>query len=196
MLKSTLRGFTIIELAISVAVLSVVASIFAPVIGQGIDAILITRSKEQMGQETRFAMNWITNDLMNNCFIIADLPKPTEQYYPRIGCWTTADQNFYVQYWRGFPVNPLTLVRRTTDITTTPSTIVESVLTNKLRSLDIRGYRANFGYGMIPLAFSNDNWTSLDQVKIIEIRLSIWEDSTQTKYHDLVTRIHPRLLPQ
>jgi prepilin-type N-terminal cleavage/methylation domain-containing protein len=183
MLKSTLRGFTIIELAISVAVLSVVASIFAPVIGQGIDAILITRSKEQLAQEAHLAMSWITEDLKNNCAEITGLTSTA------IACDKPNSGSF--DYFTWSPSGILQLDRINNGVT-------QALVVKPIRFFQVKGYRA---VGSVPNdEIPNDYWGdwpnfpdfAITDVKIVQIYLSVGDEQN---HYELMTAIHPRLIP-
>lgn len=56
-------GYTLVELSIAVAVLAVLAGVFAPVISQGIDAMLAIKDKEVLLNEASLAMQWMSNEL-------------------------------------------------------------------------------------------------------------------------------------
>jgi type II secretory pathway pseudopilin PulG len=65
--RNSSRGFSFVDLCISIAVLAVVAGLFAPVIAQGIDAMLISRAQAQLSQEARLAMNFILGKMRDEC---------------------------------------------------------------------------------------------------------------------------------
>jgi len=91
-----MRGFTFIEVAISVAVLAILATVAAPIIAQGIDAIVTTRTQETLMQDARFAMNWMVEELKNNCqeLINVDGSIPLLSFYP-----DASDHTKYIVYY-------------------------------------------------------------------------------------------------
>lgn len=60
--KRNKSGFSLIELSIAVAVLAVLAGVFAPVISQGIDVMLTIRTKEILLSDANLAMRFMTAD--------------------------------------------------------------------------------------------------------------------------------------
>jgi len=191
------KGFTFTELAISVAVLAILAGVAAPVISQGIDAILLSRNKEQILQEARVSLQWMASELRDRCTAITTFSTSNRRYI-RFTSNSTFDP--CVEYeWLPGSAN-LELRRRAYDASCSALSY-DSILATGVELFQIKCLPATTGTSM----YMQDAYTTLNDIdllspsppgpiKIIQILLRVSNPATNSRI-DLITRIKPRNFP-
>ncbi|MEW6009054.1 MAG: type II secretion system protein [Candidatus Omnitrophota bacterium] len=166
-------GFTLIELVISIAVLSIIAAVLAPIIIQSIDLFLMTRVQEELAHEAGFALSWMSEEIKTKCISITAISANSITF-------NTNDSNISINYL--WDTNAKQLIR------TAEGSAGQDILAQRVRFFEFRG----FAPGDFNISAGT---TILADIKVVQMRVMV-EDSTGTKAYELATRIMPRYLPR
>lgn len=168
---SRLRGFTLIEMVTSIAVLSIIAVVLGPITVQSIDLFLMTRIQEELAHETGFALSWMSEEIKTKCINITAIS-------PNSITFNTNDSNISIDY--SWDSNTKQLIR------TSQGGAGQDILAQRVRFFEFKGFVA----GDLNI---NGGTYDTSIIKVIQMRIMV-EDSTTTKAYQLVTRIKPRYL--
>lgn len=205
-------GTSLLEVSIAIAVLSVLAGVTAPIIAQGIDAALLSRSQTQLLHDGRLALNSIVEDLKNKNIYLTNASGSSLTFliyntYP-------SDLESYVSYSRvQYASNPNRFELRRSVSTwngTGYDPSVNYTLARDVKSFSVVGYPA-IGYpgssygGQTPANIFVPAWgtaqcncpgacsaCSTSDFAYIQIYLSLEESPNSPNNTSFVTRFSPR----
>ncbi len=177
-----LKGFTLIEMVISIVVLGIVGAVLTPTISQAIDLFLMTRTQEVLARESRFALNWMSEEIKTNCETIDFISATRLKFTTCLTCDPVNKKVIYI--WDN-----------TQDVLTR---IVTDLAEGILESDDILAEKVTFAEFSLFNTFNlntgaGETGSVPAGVNLVQIRLDI-EDATGTKTYNLVTRVMPRNL--
>ncbi|MBU2541059.1 MAG: type II secretion system GspH family protein [Candidatus Omnitrophica bacterium] len=175
------KGFTLIEMVISIAVLAIIAVVLTPIVLQSIDLFLMSRTQEVLANESRFAMNWMSEEIKTECASFNTIDGMSLTFTT---CATCDPPNTPISYDWDSANNRL--IRTVGGGDDNDDILAERVSFAEFRVFDTVDLDMSAGQ-------TNVSDFSTFDVRFVQIRLAITDD-TGTKAYSLVTRIMPRYL--
>lgn len=172
------KAFSLLELLISIAILSIIAVVLAPTISMGVDLFLMARTQELLTREAKFSLNLISEELKFKC---ASLTELTDKRLTFLTCATCDPASTQISYeWD--EANKRLL--RTLGAISGGQT---DILAERVNFAEFRGFTG------FDLSLSGGVTSLVAGIKVIQISVYIEDDKGEKKYK-LVTRVMPRVM--
>jgi len=178
--KKTKKSFTLIEMVISLAILSIIGAVLAPLTAQGIDLFMMARVQEELAYEVQFALSWMSEELKIACVSLDSFSNDQITFST---CLTCDPANTQVTYQWDSNTDEL----KRTYLNPANGQTEEDILAQRVRSLEFKGFDDS---GDLDL---NGGIGVIGDIKVIQLRIIV-EDVSETRSYGLVTRIKPRNL--